>query len=162
MESTATVVDDAVLKNKTERDYIVGLYYRTTRKEEVLCLRVNCDQKAFIAKQGSFVEVSPILHYQPPELITSGKVYPWDTTEHNLNLNQSPEEYNWLHITGIKGAYTFISTMMCIPGMRRDVTVWDITSDGGQLRLVFTGREHRVLTIICTGGYKIQSIYGQR
>ena len=161
-ETTAKVVDEAVLENKTEKDYTVGLYYRTTRKEEVLCLRVNCDQKAFITKKGSFVEVTPILHYEPPELITSGKVYPWESTVHNLNLNQSPEDYNWLHITGIKGEYTFISAMLCIPGMRTDVTVWDITSDGGQLRLVFTGEGHRVLTIICKDGYKVHSIYGQR
>ena len=162
-ETRAISVDDTVLENKTEKEYTVGLYYRTIRKDETLCLRVSCDQKAFIAKQGSFVEVAPILHYQPPELITSGKIYPWDTTQYKLNLNQSPEDYNWVHVTGFKGAYTFISTMLSPPGMKKEVVSWDITLGGDdQIRLFFSGKGHQLLTIICKDGYKVKSIYGQR
>ena len=162
-ETRAVAVDAAVLENKTEKEYVVGLYYRTIRKDESLHIRFSCDQKAFIAKEGSFVEVSPILHYHPPELITSGKVYPWDTTLHNLNLNQSPEDFNWVHVTGFKGAYTFISTMLNPPGMKKEVISWDITLGGDdQIRLFFSGKGHQLLTIICKDGYKVKSIYGQR
>ena len=155
-------VDVNVLRNRTEKDYTVVLYYRTTHKEEAPCIRVNCDQKAFIVKQGSCVEVSSTLHYQPPELITSGKVYPWGSTVNNLNINQSPEDYSWLHVTGFEGAYTFISTVLCPPGMNKEVVAWDISlGEDKQIRFFFSGKEHRELTIICKKGYKVKSIYGQ-
>ena len=47
--------------------------------------------------------------------------------------------------------------------MKKEVIMWDVSlGGGGELRLVFSGKKHRLLTIICKDEYKVKSIYGQR
>ena len=113
-----------------------------------------------VVEPESRVEVTLLRRWQPPELLFSGKVYPWASGI--LSIANNVEEYRQLHITGQNGN-AFIAKTISPIGMMHDShnKTWKMSFEK-HINLVFGGEKHKVLKITASDGYKILSIYGER
>ena len=98
--------------------------------------------------------------WQPPELLVSGKVYPWGSQ--TLSITNDVEAYRSIHITGQNGNL-FISKTISPLGMLHDKQniLWDIVVED-MISLLWGGLGQKTLKIKANLGYKVLSIYGER
>ena len=140
----------------------IALHHRVT-SNETLTIRVMGTDLALSVEPNSFVEITLLRRWEPPELLVSGSSYPW--APGTYHIGQNIEDYHTIQITGQKG-YSFISKTISPKGMLRDTVrgtskVW-IFEVETNLSLTFTGEKHKTLKIESDEGFSILSMYGMR
>ena len=135
------------------------LHHRITKIEKLVVRVMGQDLKLNI-EPTSRVEVTLLRRWQPPELLISGKVYPWGSQ--TLSITNNIEEYRSLHITGQNGS-NFIAKTISPLGMMHDKKdpMWKISVED-HIALIWDGEGHKTLKITANDGYKMLSIYGER